>query len=350
VADVIFTNGHFQETIIIEDDITQPRSTISLSRITTIGSSKEGPFPDMNTYVRRNSKGQYFAALTAFSWQLAEIDPHGNYVRDIGREGSGPGEYRDIDNLIIGPNDSLYVFDQGNGRCSILSPSGEFIYSFRTTWGTKQAAITPSGHLIVQALLSSPERAGLPLHLINRDGAMALSFGDENPMYNRRTATWFNTRVLTESSENTVWTGRLNKYEIELWDTSGNLLKRIENRRDWFREWNTVERYSIQNRPSPSLLAMQEDDSGYLWVIVNVPDSQWSPDLDLSDALFPTSHKALYDSTVEVLDPNSGSLLQSRRIDLPIRYFVGPGLVAHFEETRDDRIVVVISSIQLVNN
>lgn len=55
---------------------------------------------------------------------LRVYDWSGRHVRDIGAEGSGPGEFRRPDNLVVGPDGLIYVRDYGNNRIMILSPEG----------------------------------------------------------------------------------------------------------------------------------------------------------------------------------------------------------------------------------
>ncbi|UCG85511.1 MAG: hypothetical protein JSW71_16475 [Gemmatimonadota bacterium] len=52
--------------------------------------------------------------------------PDGAHLRDIGREGDGPGEYRNPGAIATLPDGRLMVCDPGNLRVSIFSPAGEY--------------------------------------------------------------------------------------------------------------------------------------------------------------------------------------------------------------------------------
>ena len=54
-------------------------------------------------------------------------DPDGTFIRNIGREGGGPGEYKSPGAIAVLPDDRLVVRDPGNGRISIFSAEGEYL-------------------------------------------------------------------------------------------------------------------------------------------------------------------------------------------------------------------------------
>ncbi|MEX2402706.1 MAG: 6-bladed beta-propeller, partial [Balneolales bacterium] len=49
------------------------------------------------------------------------FDSDGNFIRTIGREGRGPGEFTDIRHVLIAPGDTLHVFDRNNARHQIFA-------------------------------------------------------------------------------------------------------------------------------------------------------------------------------------------------------------------------------------
>lgn len=51
-------------------------------------------------------------------------DARGRFVRDIGREGEGPGEYRSIGGMRGLPDGRLALWDNRNGRITVIRPDG----------------------------------------------------------------------------------------------------------------------------------------------------------------------------------------------------------------------------------
>jgi DNA-binding beta-propeller fold protein YncE len=72
--------------------------------------------PDGSLYVtdQRNGRIQVF-------------DRDFKFARTIGRPGSGPGEFNDPEDLAFDPQGRLLVADGGNHRIQILKPTGDFI-------------------------------------------------------------------------------------------------------------------------------------------------------------------------------------------------------------------------------
>ena len=52
--------------------------------------------------------------------------PDGSFVRNVGREGGGPGEYKSPGAIAVLPDNRLIVRDPGNGRITVYSDDGEY--------------------------------------------------------------------------------------------------------------------------------------------------------------------------------------------------------------------------------
>jgi hypothetical protein len=79
--------------------------------------------------------------------EIRYFAPDGSYVFSTGREGAGPGEYRQITHLIRYPGDTLMVYDAMLQRGTVLGPDGhtvEFIDFGRSGPGRP---ISPLGRL-----------------------------------------------------------------------------------------------------------------------------------------------------------------------------------------------------------
>jgi hypothetical protein len=64
--------------------------------------------------------------------ELRVFDPTGRHIRTIGREGGGPGEFKQVIGMAWGPDRNLWVVDPGNSRISSFDTSGAYVTGHRT--------------------------------------------------------------------------------------------------------------------------------------------------------------------------------------------------------------------------
>jgi len=91
------------------------------------------PFGLVNA-VRELSDGRVVVAAP-LDGKVVVVDPAFRSARQLGREGQGPGEYRQPDAAWPFPGDSTLIVDLGNARLSILAPNGSFGRSMPMTVG-----------------------------------------------------------------------------------------------------------------------------------------------------------------------------------------------------------------------
>jgi len=88
---------------------------------------------------------------------LRVYDRSGRHLRDLGAEGSGPGEFQRPEAMVIGNDGRIYVRDPRNGRIMILSAAGEELGILRITSGfstSNPMVITHDGTLYNYQLLN----------------------------------------------------------------------------------------------------------------------------------------------------------------------------------------------------
>src|SRR5687768_2566368 len=65
--------------------------------------------------------------------EIRLYDANGRWVKSIGREGDGPGEFRLITGLQVLPPDTLVVFERGEARVNTFTADGGLVTSRRIT-------------------------------------------------------------------------------------------------------------------------------------------------------------------------------------------------------------------------
>jgi hypothetical protein len=72
-------------------------------------------------------------------------DAKGKFVKNIGRRGSGPGEFRSAAGIAIAKGGNLLLWDPGNARINVYSPDGETL----TSWPTMSSSGSASGRALL---------------------------------------------------------------------------------------------------------------------------------------------------------------------------------------------------------
>jgi hypothetical protein len=83
--------------------------------------------------------------------EVRVFDRRGRHVRTMGREGGGPGEFKNPIRLAWGPDRNLWVLDEGNARYSVFDTAGNFLDSHTRRiggWGyAMEWVFDEAGHL-----------------------------------------------------------------------------------------------------------------------------------------------------------------------------------------------------------
>jgi hypothetical protein len=113
----------------------------------------------------------------AGSGELRFYDPAGRFSKKTGGRGSGPGEFQRIITLGRGPGDSLWVYDFGARRFTILTPEGETARTVRVPDALANVGAvgrTPDGSFVLQEYWSSrPHDESPASELVREDAAIA---------------------------------------------------------------------------------------------------------------------------------------------------------------------------------
>jgi hypothetical protein len=133
-----------------------------------------------------------------------------------------------------------------------------------------------------------------------------------------------------------------NDYRIEVWDLSGTHLRTLEREAAWFPPGGEAGSPSAdrQARPNAGLWTPRFDEHGRLWTFARVADGDWADALETGPDPYGRprmgvpqgSQSDLYDSMIEVLDPATGRLLASTRIDAALGFLLPGGYAASYRE------------------
>ncbi len=252
----------------------------------------------------------------------------GGRVRQVGRRGSGPGEFIDPSLLALFDGDSIAVYDQGLRRLSIFDPNLRFVRSapmpagaFDVRWHRH------SKSFLVNAAVPDRARAGIPFHFFDRVGNQLTSFGTERQV---------NAGSLPELTERTIElpdggllsTPAIRYQRLEWWAPNRQRV-RVAVRPTAFPPRDYSVDSLLKSQPMPTqVMGMWLQGPDLLWVVLWVPDLRWRQafvrrfDSSGETRFDLVDYERAFDTVVELIDLKAMALKSTTRFDQP--FLVGP--------------------------
>ncbi|MEX0720573.1 MAG: 6-bladed beta-propeller [Balneolaceae bacterium] len=113
-------------------------------RIGKLNGEGEYIFGNIN-HVSVGTKGQIFVADTQIPI-IRMYDKKGEFIRNVGREGKGPGEYLYLGGMRTFPDGRLATWDQNNARINVYDEKGDYVVSHFVKAGLFSADVFEVGH------------------------------------------------------------------------------------------------------------------------------------------------------------------------------------------------------------
>jgi hypothetical protein len=194
--------------------------------------------------------------------QLNEVQvysPGGEYLRTIGREGEGPGEFRGAFNIALLPNGNIGVLQAFPGKIVALTPGGEPADDFQLAANEEDAgfkmlflARNAGDQLAVVYALTQPSESGFTQRnvasLFDSEGGNERQLHSQDASMNAADAVFAETEWdvfrnrWTSGSDGRVYSAvNFGEYNINVWNPDGKLSHVIH------REYSTHKRSAEQS-------------------------------------------------------------------------------------------------------
>jgi hypothetical protein len=289
----------------------------------------------------RDTRGRFFAASGS---SVIVYDSTGKYVKAFGRPGGGPGEFgARVCCVVVGRGDTLHVF--GSRRLHIFSPALEFVRSVSMAgefygW---HGFVLSDGRVVVNTTIATATSAGLPLHLLGRDGQLIRSFGAERPASGGPVPIDLRPVAITPDQTG-IWTSREGPYRFALWDLAGR--KKVDLEVTEGPGVRTDSPFPGKGGNWPADLS-HHDAAGRLWIHRRAPDPQYkgqpirpvgrmgripANQFNLNRLIDP------HDLVVDVIDTTTWTVLTSARFAEPGDHMLGTDL--YYTRREDDLGVI----------
>ena len=264
---------------------------------------------------------------------IAVFDSTGTFVREIGGNGEGPGEYVAITHVNVGPQ-FIHVFDPDRGR-TLLDADHRFVRLDRFPNEINQVATTESGTVVFGGDLLASESIGHYLHLLDVHGELR-SYGWDGSESSARAPRHYG----VEANDSLAWLIESPSGRIEEWALLPEPnLKRIVNRYVEELEREKLPLSPEFRAPGASAFAVRFDEHG-LWVLWVTPDLGWTRRtndprvMDRWDR--EATPQAIADGVLDLVDPETMRTLARYRSDLPLHGFAqGSDMILAYEETEE---------------
>jgi hypothetical protein len=268
------------------------------------------------TVIDRDSKGRYWIADYASRTNVVVFGADGSLIKKIGREGSGPGEFRNLVAVTVGPGDTVFALDPANRRVTTISPTTLSVVREQPMPGYfYNAVLFPGGRFVASAEVQS---TGYLFQEFDRKGQVTRAFG-ARPIVGKRNAfasLWLNRRIIPDEKGGFYAYPRQN-YFIEHWDLNGLLIGRLDRNAPWFPHSEPSGWVGAEKGFPPEFFGAWVSD-GLLFTLMHVRQDNWrkavEPVTSEGQKLFGvTDNHEYWDSIIEVIDPVTGQLLAATR-------------------------------------
>lgn len=335
------------------NDSSASTATIQLSTVVTLRGLDDSI--DLDLGLPAISGGGLIAAPLLYqpSGAVGLYDSSGTFLRRIGRSGGGPGEFRRVQSVGFGPGDSLWVVDQ-MFFAHLFSPGADaqFVRTVRLA-RANTGALTSEG-ILSRGIVTSTEGLNAP-HLTGWSGERRAEYGALEPaadMHDRMGAL-----ALVDSS--LVWLARSRVYQLELLGSDGKVHRRLEREVDWFPPDTAAPSMPGSAPPRPSIHAISLDSEGRLWVLIRRGHRDWKPSdqrgprpmvAPIQARQLPTRQLSeVFETVIEVLDPQTGRLIATRELGGGVLGFAAPGMLHEIEQGEMGDVSVKIHRLSLVS-
>ena len=314
-----------QEPERVPGDVTCAECAITLDTVLTIG-GLDGPGLEHVSVFSGAAVDQRGRILV---WQAAEaeiavFDSTGTYLQTIGGRGEGPGEYRSISYVGVGPR-YIHVFEYHRGR-TMLDHDFRTVRTDRFPGQVLSTAVVSNDVAVFVADIPTPESVAHKLHVLRASGELA-SYGYDGGVFSRELSPDATIKQLA-GRDNTVWTVWREANRLVRWD----LVPEPKVGRVFDRRVREFDEGGDEFMPATLGSAML-DDRG-LWLVWHTADPDWTGPLPSLGSLTPATFDGdrLRDSWVDLVDPVTGRTIARYQQDKALGRFAGGYLVA-YEET-----------------
>ena len=191
------------------------------------------------------------------------FDNRGNFLKQIGSEGSGPGEYMSPKYLAINQKNEIIVADASQFRLSIFNESGDFLRSFSVKHNIHGLIVSPNNEIIIyDPSLSRVASQNPIIYIYDEKGKLLKKFGEASAAFQKLKAIPFDgVGPYLVSGKNYLFEADYPDYHIRKYDIEGNFIKEFGSKSKLWRSLlkTNYQKLSPQKQMTMSSMRMIDD-------------------------------------------------------------------------------------------
>ncbi len=338
-----------QEPITIESDPQCQTCQILLDTVLVLGSPLDTVPLAYTSKLAIDSRGRVYVAPLYSEGQIAVYSPDGHLLQLAGRKGRGPGEFERIRH-IASVHDTIHVFE--GARHSVMAPDLSETVRIDVLPLSPQFLAYVDGSLFVTSVPQFRPRLRGPVYQIDANEVVA-SFGrDLSPIVHPTQRV----HLVAGTKYGKVITAPIYQYRWDYWNEDGQVTRAFLRDAEWFPPWTDFNSHNMRAvRPRPRLNAMWEDQAGRLWTVVLVADEEWSATERERQGERPVpargdyDYDRIFDSIIEVIDPDSRRVIARTRFDVVINGVTNQNVLYGKTQHDDGHILIRLWRARLSN-
>jgi hypothetical protein len=297
--------------------------TIELEPVVALRESGDSLLLDDGASVIAGERGGYVVLRTTGQGALAFYDSAGRLTAIRGPTGRGPGEFQRISGAALGAGDSLYVGDTYGGTLSVFTPGDHrFVRATPTALSDLAFKGTPKGRLASPMATFSREKGQTQFgfRLIPWGDTIGAPIGSGIPFERFGPAGW--------APNGHVWIADRLTYTLTLFDGMRSV-RTVRRDVDWYpRDTSPVTAPAWVGKGRPFMADVSVGADGHLWVLLKRKNPRYRDTTRYTRPMSPMGFPPLdliFESVLEVLDAETGELIDSRVLPGNMIRFIAPG-------------------------
>jgi len=116
-----------RDTAMVSAVLSCATCTLAVTDSVVLGTPADSLVPIRGIEFARDSRGNHYVFSDGTQFPILHYDSTGHYRGSLGKLGEGPGEYRMVSKVAIGPGDSLFLIEPAGIVIHVFAPNGVFV-------------------------------------------------------------------------------------------------------------------------------------------------------------------------------------------------------------------------------